>query len=116
MNFIMILAETAKEVTPGVVTLDLSWASDVLALLGIISVIGTGLIFWIRHEVKKNLNEIKSEFKPNGGGSLKDQVNRLEKGHEKLEDRFNKIDQKVDGLDTKVDTIVNFILKSKNTE
>ena len=111
-NFIL----AAEDVTPGVVTLDLSWASDVLALLGIISAIGTVLIFWIRHEVKKNLNEIKSEFKPNGGGSLKDQVNRLENGHSNLEKRIDGIDSKVDNLDGKVDTIVNFILKNKNPE
>jgi DNA anti-recombination protein RmuC len=110
MTFNNILTAT---VTPGVVTLDLSWATDVLALLGIISAIGTVIIFWIRHEVKKNLNEIKAEFKPNGGGSLKDQVNRLEQGHGKLENRFNQIEDKVDGLDNKVDTIVNFILKTK---
>ena len=115
MTLLTILA-TTEEVTPGVVTVDLSWASDVLALLGIVSVIGTIVVFWIRHEVKKNFNEIKSEFKPNGGGSLKDQVNRLEKGHESLESRIDNVDKKVDGLDSKVDTIVNFILKNKNPE
>jgi hypothetical protein len=114
MNFINLIA--AEDVTPGVVTLDLSWASDVLALLGILGAIGTIAALWIRFEVKKNFNEIKAEFKPNGGGSLKDQVNRLEKGHEMLEDRFNDMNQKVDNLDTKVDTIVNFIIKSKNTD
>ena len=114
MTFYTILAAT--EDTPGVLTLDVSWASDVLALLGIISAIGTIVVFWIRHEVKKNFNEIKSEFKPNGGGSLKDQVNRLEKGHENLESRIDNMDKKVDGLDSKVDTIVNFILKNKNPE
>jgi DNA anti-recombination protein RmuC len=95
--------------SPGVVTLDLSWASDVLAVIGIVSALGAIIVFWIRAEVKKNFNEIKAEFKPNGGGSLKDQVNRLEKGHESLENRFDKMDKKVD-------TIVNFILKSKDTE
>ena len=105
-----------EDVTPGVVTLDLSWASDVLALIGILGALGTIAAFWIRHEVKKNFNDIKAEFKPNGGGSLKDQVNRLEKGHVSLEDRLDKMDQKVDSLDGKVDTIVNFILKSKDPE
>lgn len=112
-NYIL-LSEDNK--TPGVVTLDLSWASDVLALLGIIGAIATVAAILIRHEVKKNFNEIKAEFKPNGGSSLKDQVNRLEKGHESLENRFNKIDKKVDDMDSKVDTIVNFILKTKDSE
>lgn len=112
-NYILLAAE---DTAPGVVTLDLSWASDVLALLGIIGAIATIAAILIRHEVKKNLNEIKAEFKPNGGGSLKDQVNRLEKGHISLEDRFNRIDKKVDDMDSKVDTIVNFILKTKDSE
>lgn len=114
MTFLTILAAT--EDTPGVVTLDVSWASDVLALIGIISAFGTIIAFWIRHEVKKNFNDIKAEFKPNGGGSLKDQVNRLEQGHGKLEERLDGMDQKVDKLDGKVDTIVNFIMKSKDTK
>ena len=87
----------------GYITLDLSWAPSVLALLGIVSILATGAAFLIRYEVKKYFNEIKSEFKPNGGGSLKDQVTRLEQGHGKLEDRLDRIDEKVD-------TIVNFIL------
>lgn len=113
LNYILLSAE---DTTPGVVTVDLSWASDVLALIGILGALATVAAFWIRHEVKKNLNEIKAEFKPNGGGSLKDQVNRLEKGHVNLEDRFNRIDKKVDDMDSKVDTIVNFILKTKDSE
>ena len=112
-NYILLAAE---DTTPGVVTVDLSWASDVLALIGIIGAVATIAAILIRHEVKKNLNEIKAEFKPNGGGSLKDQVNRLEKGHTSLEDRFNRIDKKVDNMDKKVDTIVNFILKPKDSE
>lgn len=105
-NYILLSAE---DTTPGVVTVDLSWASDVFALLGILGAIATVVVFWIRYEVKKNLNEIKAEFKPNGGSSLKDQVNRLESRHGEL-------DAKVDKLDGKVDTIVNFILKTKDSK
>lgn len=109
MNYSYILANTTEDVTPGVVTLDLTWASDVLALIGILSAIAGVIALWVRHEVKKNFNEIKSEFKPNGGSSLKDQVNRLEGRH-------NELDEKVDSLDSKIDTIVNFIIKDKNTK
>jgi hypothetical protein len=105
-NYILLSEDNT---TPGVVTLDLSWASDVLALLGIIGAIATVAAILIRHEVKKNFNEIKAEFKPNGGSSLKDQVNRLESRHGEL-------DAKVDKLDRKVDTIVNFIIKTKDSE
>lgn len=113
MNSIL-LAATAD--TPGLLTVDLSWASDVLAILGIVGALSVVAAMWIRQEVKKNFNEIKAEFKPNGGGSLKDQVNRLEQGHASLENRFNHVDKKVAALDEKVDTIVNFILKNRDSE
>jgi hypothetical protein len=46
------------------------WAAFVVALMSIIVGI-TGAVRWL---VKHYLNELK----PNGGGSVKDQVNRLE--------------------------------------
>ena len=79
------------ETTPGVVTLDLSWATDVAALLGILGIVGGAVVMWIRREVKKYFDEIKAEFKPNGGGSFKDQVNRLEKRHDELDAKFDTI-------------------------
>ena len=90
--------------SPGVVSLDLSWAPSVLALIGIISVLGAIIAFWIRREVRDQFDEIRTELKPNGGSSIKDQVGRLERGHQHLEKRL-------DNIDSKVDTIVNFILK-----
>jgi hypothetical protein len=55
---------------------------------------GIGIIFaaiaWAIKYIAKNLVTFLSELKPNGGGSIKDQVTRLEKQHEKLD---NKIDQ-----------------------
>lgn len=88
MNFITQLA--AAE-TPGVVTVDVSWASDVLALIGIVSAIAGVVALWVRHEVKKNFSEIKAEFKPNGGSSLKDQVTRLETRHDDLDKKVDRI-------------------------
>lgn len=41
--------------------------------------------------LSRQMNKLSSEFKPNGGGSLKDQLNKLEKSHEKLEERVDKI-------------------------
>ena len=66
---------------------DLSWAPAVLAFLSIVGVVA-GMIRWL---VKHYLDEMKAEFKPNGGGSLKDQVNRLEKQHENLDQKVDKI-------------------------
>jgi hypothetical protein len=54
--------------------------------VGIISIIGS-LAFGIKWLVKHYF----AELKPNGGSSIKDQVNRLEKQHEKLEAKVDKI-------------------------
>jgi len=81
----------AAEATPGVVTLDLSWATDVAALLGILGIVGGALAMYIRREIKRYFSEIKAEFKPNGGGSFKDQVDRLEKRHDELDAKFDTV-------------------------
>jgi hypothetical protein len=85
------ISTAAADTTPGVVTLDLSWATDVAALLGILGIVGGGITMWIRREIKKYFAEIKAEFKPNGGGSFKDQVNRLEARHDQLDAKFDTI-------------------------
>lgn len=64
-------------------SIDLSWAPPVLAFLSVLGIVA-GMIRWL---VKHYLDELK----PNGGGSLKDQVNRLEK-------EFNQLDTKVDRI------------------
>lgn len=60
--------------------------SIVAVTVGIISILGS-LAFVINWLVKHYF----AELKPNGGSSLKDQVNRLEKQHEKLESKVDKI-------------------------
>jgi len=64
-------------------TIDLSWAPPVLAFLSVLGIIA-GMIRWL---VKHYLDELK----PNGGGSLKDQVNRLESAHEDLDKKVDRI-------------------------
>jgi len=63
--------------------IDLTWAPPVLAFLSVIGIVA-GMIRWL---VKHYLEELK----PNGGGSLKDQVNRLEKAHEQLDEKVDRI-------------------------
>ena len=58
------------------------WAGFVLTLLSILGVLGV-IARWI---VKKYVEDIVSELKPNSGSSLKDQVTRLEK---KMDDLFD---------------------------
>jgi hypothetical protein len=45
----------------------------------------------VRWLTKHYFDEIKAEFKPNGGSSLKDQVNRLEVQHGELKTKVDKI-------------------------
>jgi hypothetical protein len=97
--------------------IDLSWAPAVLAFLSVIGVVAA-MIRWL---VKHYFDEIKAEFKPNGGSSLKDQVNRLESEHKKLFNKFEKAEDQAmkdhkdlaDKIDKVYSTIIN-ILKDKN--
>lgn len=67
--------------------IDLTWAPPVLAFLSVLGVLA-GVIRWL---VKHYFDEIKAELKPNGGGSIKDQVNRLEKQHVLLDQKVDRI-------------------------
>jgi hypothetical protein len=62
-------------------------APTILTILSIAAVV-LGVIRWL---VKHYFDEMKAELKPNGGGSIKDQVGRLEKSHEKLEEKVDQI-------------------------
>lgn len=67
--------------------IDLTWAPPVLAFLSVIGIVA-GMIRWL---VKHYLDEMRAEFKPNGGSSLKDQVNRLEQAHLDLDKKVDRI-------------------------
>ena len=58
------------------------WAGLILTVLSIIGIVGVG-VRWI---VKKYVEEIMSELKPNSGSSMKDQVTRLEDKMDKMFD------------------------------
>ncbi len=58
------------------------WAGFILTVLSILGIIGVG-VRWI---VKKYVQDIISELKPNSGSSMKDQVTRLEDKMDKLFD------------------------------
>ena len=96
--------------------IDLTWAPPVLALLSILGAIA-GLIRWL---VKHYLDELKAEFKPNGGGSMKDAINRLEKEHVRLYEKIEKVEETNlethKDLSTKIDmvyTTIITVLKNK---
>jgi hypothetical protein len=60
------------------------WAGFILTILSILGVVAIGLR-WI---LKKYVEEIMLELKPNGGASIKDQVTRLEEKADKLYEVF----------------------------
>jgi len=60
------------------------WASLIVAILTIVSSIGFGIKWLVKHYL--------SELKPNGGSSVKDQINRLESSVE---------DQRIDSLESR---------------
>ena len=51
----------------------------------------TSAALGVRWLTKHYFDEIKAELKPNGGSSIKDQVNRLETQHKNLEAKVDKI-------------------------
>lgn len=58
------------------------WAGLTLTILGILGAVGV-VTRWI---LKKYVEEIMSELRPNSGSSMKDQVTRLEDKVDKLYD------------------------------
>lgn len=91
--------------------IDLTWAPAVLALLSIIGAVA-GMIRWL---VKHYLREMKAEFKPNGGGSMKDAVNRLEVDQKKLFEKIEKVEEdnkeNMNGLSEKIDHMYTTIIR-----
>jgi hypothetical protein len=70
------------------------WAGLILTALSIIAIIIGGIKWFITAEIKVLSNELKndlSELKPNGGSSMKDQVNRLEQKSHQLEDKIDNL-------------------------
>jgi hypothetical protein len=58
------------------------WTGLILTLLSILAIVGVG-VRWI---LKKYVEDILYEMKPNNGSSMKDQITRLEEKTEKIFD------------------------------
>lgn len=71
-----------------------SWIALILGIFAIISGIA-GFIYWLHNRftkfIQKEIQDVAKEFRPNGGSSLKDQVNRLEKQHAGLNQKVDEI-------------------------
>ena len=70
------------------------WAGLILTALSIIAITVGGIRWFIQAEMKTLSTELKnnlSELKPNGGSSMKDQVNRLEQKSHQLEEKIDNL-------------------------
>jgi glutamyl-tRNA reductase len=71
-----------------------SWAALIVSICTIVA-FAAGSIKWL---TKHYFDEIRSELKPNGGSSLKDQINRLEKKSEDAEEDRKELHRKIDKI------------------
>ncbi len=77
-------------------------------ILGIVISVGTIIsitALGVRWLVKHYFDEIKAQFKPNSGSSLKDQVNRLEARMDKADTLRKETYIKVEKLERKIDDL-----------
>ena len=82
-------------------------------ILGIIFSIATILSLTaagVRWLVKHYFNDIKHELKPNGGSSLKDQVNRMEIQHSEFKNRLDEADQMRRDMNKKIDKMYDILI------
>lgn len=82
-------------------------------VIGILVSVGTfiGLsAAGVRWLVKHYFNDIKHELKPNGGSSIKDQVNRMERQHLEFKNRLDEADQMRRESNKKIDKMYDLLL------
>ena len=89
------------------------WAGLILTSLTILTIIGVGIRWIIRHYLKDILHEVK----PNSGQSIKDQVTRLEKDILDLKEQNAKGEEYHEKLDSKIDHLteifINYVARQK---
>lgn len=82
------------------------WLGLTLTSLTILTIIGVAVRWILRHYLK----DIVHELKPNGGSSIKDQVNRLEKNLSNLENQRHESDVLNKEAHKKIDHIYEVLL------
>jgi hypothetical protein len=70
------------------------WLGLTLTALSILTIIGVSIRWIIRHY----LQDVLHELKPNGGSSLKDQVNRLETKVQEADVKRKEMSNKIDHM------------------
>jgi hypothetical protein len=84
---------------------------SILAIsVSLITVI-TSTALGVRWLTKHYFNEIKHELKPNGGQSIKDQVNRMESDILDLKNQNHKGEEYHEKLDNKIDELTRMFVE-----
>lgn len=77
-------------------------------LVGISAIISSSAL-GVKWLVKHYFNDIKHELKPNGGSSIKDQVNRLERDMQEADQRRKEMSNKIDHM---YEVLLDYISKN----
>jgi hypothetical protein len=83
------------------------WLGLILTSLSILTIIGLVVRWVIRHYLK----DIVHELKPNGGSSIKDQVNKLEKDVVSLKKETIEVKETHRKLDEKITHLTNLFIE-----
>lgn len=83
------------------------WLGTTLTVLSILATVGISVRWVIKHYVQ----DIVKELKPNGGSSIKDQVNRLEKEIKEADLKRKEMSSKIDHM---YEILIDYISKNNN--
>jgi hypothetical protein len=83
-----------------------AWIGTLVGISTIITSVGLGVKWLTKHY----FDEIKHELKPNGGSSIKDQVNRLEKDMKEADLRRKEMSNKLDHM---YEILLDYIANNK---
>jgi hypothetical protein len=87
-----------------------NWESFIGIVVGISAFISSSAL-GIRWLVKHYFDEIKHELKPNGGSSIKDQVNRMETDITSLKNQNTKGEEYHERIDIKIDDLTKMFVE-----
>jgi hypothetical protein len=96
----------------------MNMVESILAIVISLITVITSTALGVRWLTKHYFEEIKHEMKPNGGQSIKDQVNRMEKDITDLKNQNLKGEEYHEKLDQKVEHLTNLFIEyvSRNSK
>jgi hypothetical protein len=86
-------------------------AETIISIIVSISTVIGSSAFGVRWLTKHYFDEIKHEMKPNGGQSMKDQVNRMESDICDLKNQNEKGEEYHEKLDAKIEHLTNLFIE-----